>query len=840
MSAALGRIRSVAQWFIWRLEWDATAGKYQKKPCVPVWPQPVDPETGEMVNVDSAKSRNWMSYQAACAALQQLHAVAPPGQQLTFTLGFRLTSNLDVWFFDLDHALQGGQWNPTAMQLAGMFPGAMMEVSSSGSGLHVIGSGPVPPHRTKPPKHLAETIAPLEIEFYHNDRGIAFGFQLDQATGSVDSLHDPRLLCEHWFPHEAIREGSDQRRPEWRGPEDDDELIALFMRSNQSGLGMLGGKLTIQQLWRGDVAEKDNSHDMALAAHLAYWTGCDGDRMERLMRRSGLMRDKWDSHRTYLRELTIRNACAGCERIYVQPSTPVEVIAPAAPIATTVSMLLNDIAAAGTYEALYDEVIPKVQQSGIPRMHIERVAQAINKKLDFFDAKLPIGQLRQLLSPKVQSISVSAEVPEWMQKHCFVKRTESFFNVETGSEASVLGFNAEYARNMPMRDNGRRELPAQWAFERWDIMVVDDKLYHPRMDHYFEFAGLQYVNIFKGLPDYQEYTPNVIEQINRFNQHLFLLCGRRESEYRMLLMWLAHNVQHPGVKIKWSPLIKGVPGDGKSILADVLRAAMGINNVKITSTSVLANKGGFTDWAKGAAVNVIEEIRLTGSLRYELFEAMKNFIDLEHININAKGKVDYQIPNVTNHLALSNFNDALPIDLTDRRWMIIISPNSDIMDAVRDRGLGTTDDLVAWFKGIGDACRAHPGCWRAWLESIDLSSFNPSSRAPVTDERARMVASAKSEADDLIEELLDEGALGMHKDAFCSGILQATLRTTALMRSVEIPAAKAWHAMLSRMGYEKLDRPIKWNGQTQKVWAKSKFARDYDAVKQILDSTRKP
>ena len=198
------------------------------------------------------------------------------------------------------------------------------------------------------------------------------------------------------------------------------------------------------------------------------------------------------------------------------------------------------------------------------------------------------------------------------------------------------------------------------------------------------------------------------------------------------------------------------------------------------------------------------------------------------------------MPNVTNQLALSRFNDAIPITGEDRRCMVVISPNSDIQDAVRDRGLASVEELVAWFKGIGDACRAHPGCWRAWLETIDTSDFNPSSRAPVTAERGRMIASAKSEVDDLIEEILKDGGLGLHQDAFCSGILQSTLKTTALMRGVEVPAAKAWHAMIARLGYEKLEKPIKFNGQTQKVWAKSKFARDPDTVKQILEATRQP
>jgi putative DNA primase/helicase len=57
-----------------------------------------------------------------------------------------------------------------------------------------------------------------------------------------------------------------------------------------------------------------------LSNHLAFWTGRDADRMDRLFRRSGLMRPKWDEchssdGRTYGR-LTIDKAIAGCRATY--------------------------------------------------------------------------------------------------------------------------------------------------------------------------------------------------------------------------------------------------------------------------------------------------------------------------------------------------------------------------------------------------------------------------------------------------------------------------------------------------------------------------------------------
>lgn len=58
--------------------------------------------------------------------------------------------------------------------------------------------------------------------------------------------------------------------------------------------------------------------DMALCSHLAFWCAGDAERMDRIFRRSGLMRDKWDARRggsTYGAQ-TIGRAVAGCTEFY--------------------------------------------------------------------------------------------------------------------------------------------------------------------------------------------------------------------------------------------------------------------------------------------------------------------------------------------------------------------------------------------------------------------------------------------------------------------------------------------------------------------------------------------
>ena len=55
----------------------------------------------------------------------------------------------------------------------------------------------------------------------------------------------------------------------------------------------------VQRLWSGDWADygSQSEADLALCAHLAFWTGRDPERIDRLFRGSGLMRAKWDEQR---------------------------------------------------------------------------------------------------------------------------------------------------------------------------------------------------------------------------------------------------------------------------------------------------------------------------------------------------------------------------------------------------------------------------------------------------------------------------------------------------------------------------------------------------------------
>lgn len=298
---ALGSMRDVPQWFLWELTWNESANKYDKRPAC---------------GVDASNPDNWMTYSAARAALAGV-------QGHTYALGFYLTPGCGYWLLDIDRAAgTDGVLVPFAAQIVAAFPGALVEWSSSGKGVHVIGRGIAPSHRTRPLKKVRAALAPLDLEFYTQARGIAFGLT-GEANGSADAVFDMAPLCAAYFPPGVDVEAGDYSAPraDWRGPADDAELIRRALSAKESAAVAFGTKASFGQLWHGQV-EQSSEHDMALASHLAFWTGCDAPRIERLMRQSGLARDKWNEHRTYLRELTIARACAICERVYVERQAP--------------------------------------------------------------------------------------------------------------------------------------------------------------------------------------------------------------------------------------------------------------------------------------------------------------------------------------------------------------------------------------------------------------------------------------------------------------------------------------------------------------------------------------
>jgi len=128
-----------------------------------------------------------------------------------------------------------------------------------------------------------------------------------------------------------------------------------------------------QRLWAGVTTDYNSDHsgaDMAFCCRLAFWTGRDAERMDRLFRASGLMRDKWDgvhhSDDSTYGGKTISRAIAKTSEVY----TPKIYHnghngSDKSPIGEDVAALLGDVAGLNGYGPGHSDggTLPDVEES---------------------------------------------------------------------------------------------------------------------------------------------------------------------------------------------------------------------------------------------------------------------------------------------------------------------------------------------------------------------------------------------------------------------------------------------------------------------------------------------
>lgn len=279
----------------WRMVGD------KKKPCRP---------NGDDRNFDPHDPANHLTHEQAAAS--------------PHPVGFVMRAEDGLFFLDLDkcHTAQG--WSSEATLIWQSFTGAMGEMSQSGTGLHIMG-------RCDPTK-LEDRRNKWDgwLEFYTDKRFIAFGPHGWNPIGGTYADKDWTDQLLHVVPQrQFLGDLPDGRDPSYTGPEDDDQLIDMMLRSSGGATTAFGGGVTVRDLWEANVpalaakypaydgnGEFDRSSaDAALMSHLAFWTGKDMPRMDRLFRRSALMREKYDKRADYRRD-TIQGAARLCRKVY--------------------------------------------------------------------------------------------------------------------------------------------------------------------------------------------------------------------------------------------------------------------------------------------------------------------------------------------------------------------------------------------------------------------------------------------------------------------------------------------------------------------------------------------
>lgn len=478
---------------------------------------------------------------------------------------------------------------------------------------------------------------------------------------------------------------------------------------------------------------------------------------------------------------------------------------------------------------LRSTVCSAIQQDlDLDRLSRDVLAQLIKSR--FKELGFPVGlpEVKKLIRPKMQE-----GLPNWLEDWVYVTHEDKFFNVVTKRKVSPTSFNAMYNREIGGMEADIKA--GSLALDLFKIPTPDKIIYLPNAPEMFDLNGLPCVNGYhpNSPPDIPAvYTQSDMRAIELIKHHLSLILVE-ESSVRVMLHWMAHNVQFPGKKIRWAPLIKGIEGDGKTVLGKLMSAAMGMVNVGIVSPAVLAD-GKYTAWASGRCVNVLEEIRMVGHNRHDMLNALKPYITNDQVTIHPKGVDEYIAPNTVNYIAFTNHADALPLDETDRRWWVTFTP-FNTQEELREKA--DSD----YFKRLHHAIEEHAGAIRRWLLEIDIPvSFEPNGQAPASADKLKMINTNMSDDEIVIRQLIEQGAPGVHKDVISTSHLSTAL---SLMDGVEVPRTTALARVLIKQGYNKVLRPIKWCNGAVRVWVKGNKltaipeAEMRDVIRSTLDST---
>lgn len=179
------------------------------------------------------------------------------------------------------------------------------EFSQSKTGVHIICKGTLPEGRRKAKNDSGG------FEMYENGRFFVvtgnycseYGY-INDCTESVKPLHS-KYLCK-------AAEPKPNRQNITVNLNSVDDIVRAACSAKNGNL--------FRALYSGDFSAyaSQSEADMAFCNMLAFWCGCDTDKMDAIFRQSGLMRDKWDRKQsgTTYGIITLQKAVSGCTQTY--------------------------------------------------------------------------------------------------------------------------------------------------------------------------------------------------------------------------------------------------------------------------------------------------------------------------------------------------------------------------------------------------------------------------------------------------------------------------------------------------------------------------------------------
>ena len=294
-SAIADELKTTDQWCCWRTE--IRDGKKPTK-------IPVNAKTGRKAK--SNDKTTWTPF-AEAVSYYQNHKEAIDG------IGFFFSEDGPYTGIDLDDCVKDGELNQKTEAVVKKF-NSYTDISPSKSGLHIIIRAKKPGDRCRTGKvDWCE-----HVEIYDTLRYFTFTGSVFNGYNKIEERQEELTnFYNQLFPKKDSGNGkrktaSNANARHWvsdtkTSPSNEDIVTTAMLSKNSS-------KFTA--LWNGNTSgySSHSEADMAFCQILAFWTGKDKSRMDKLFRQSGLYRQKWE--REDYRQRTINKAIQQQSEVY--------------------------------------------------------------------------------------------------------------------------------------------------------------------------------------------------------------------------------------------------------------------------------------------------------------------------------------------------------------------------------------------------------------------------------------------------------------------------------------------------------------------------------------------
>ena len=450
---------------------------------------------------------------------------------------------------------------------------------------------------------------------------------------------------------------------------------------------------------------------------------------------------------------------------------------------------------------------------------------------------MTIGSMRGAFAPlKVKSnfIKISETMPEWAEGWVFYEPDLVFIKTNQPEyRISIAGFNARYSRELECIAVNKGA--ASLALADYRIPTVERTYFMPDTEERIvERDGFIVLNTYK----HGGITPcEVLDEEGQYAVDLFIdhinNTFSDPIEQRIILDWMAHLVQSPGVRLNWALLIWGIEGNGKTIFFNVMQNILGRENTKNITPSAV--NSGYNDWAVGGLLGCIEEMRMEGANKWKILNEMKPVISNDTIGVHPKGKTAYgNAPNYCSYMMTTNYKDAIPVNDNDRRFCVLFSWQEDKQDLFNQHGGEAGVD--AYFSELFDVVvDKRPDAIARYLLDHEISAdFKPKGRAPKTAGHAEMKDANINDDVAAFRSIIENHSCEVLNDEI---VCITALKAAALLdleESWDLPGSLARGRLLREEGYSPIKPKFyKIKGIKHPVWSK-KNRRPEEEVKEIV------